>query len=257
MKGLVIVFAIAVCVALSAVQALAIPVPVGHWTMDDDAADTTVVDSSVYGNHGTAQQNTSILHTTGIVDGALTFNGISDYIDSGSDLSLQEKSTLTFAAWINGSSYAKQYNMIVCGDQGNLDFSWGLRVDNSIAKFFIRADGYRWATGPSLSSGQWYHVAGVWDRNGGANNLKIYVDGQLKGQTTVNADMDAATVNASIGRVYYPGINQYFAGLIDNVMIFNEALSADDITAVAHIPEPATITLLATGGLALIRRRRR
>jgi len=44
---------------------------IGHWTMDDDAEDTTVLDSSSNGNDGSAQQNTSILHTAGQIDGAL------------------------------------------------------------------------------------------------------------------------------------------------------------------------------------------
>ena len=203
----------------------------GHWKLDDNSDNKIVADSSGNGNNGTAQHNTSALHTIGQIDGAFTFNGTSDYIDCGSEDIFQERSVLTISAWINGSDYTKPYNMIVCGDQGNLDFSWGLRVDNGIVKFFVRANGYKVATGNSLSTGQWYHVVGVWDRNGGANNLKIYVDGQLKGQTTVNEDMDASTVSVCIGRVYFPRINQYFNGLIDDIMAFDEALSADEIQA--------------------------
>ena len=201
----------------------------GHWKLDDNAGNKTVADSSVNNNTGTSQQNTSVLSTTGKIDSALTFNGSSDYIDCGNGSSLQERSTLTVSAWINGSDYTKPYNMIICGDKKNLDFSWGLRVDNGVAKFFVRAGGYKVATGPSLSVGQWYYVVGVWDRNGGANNLKIYVNGQLQGQSTVNADMDVSTVNVCIGRINFPGINQYFKGLIDDVKIFNKVLSEEEI----------------------------
>lgn len=52
----------------------------GNWLMNDNAADATVVDSSGNNNNGTAQQNTSALHTTGKIDGALTFNGMNDYV---------------------------------------------------------------------------------------------------------------------------------------------------------------------------------
>ena len=205
--------------------------PIAYWTMDDNAANTTVVDSSGRGNHGTAQRNTSSLTAAGIIDGALTFNGSSDYVDCGSSTTLQGRQALTVSTWINGSSYAKAMNMIVCGDKKNLDFCWGLRIDNSVANFFIRAGNYYAATGPTLSANQWYHIVGVWNRTGGANNLRIYVDGSLAGTATVNADMDANTVYVTIGRLYYPTINQYFNGLIDDVRIYNRVLSETEITA--------------------------
>jgi len=205
---------------------------VAHWKMDDNTATTTVLDSSGRGNHGTAQRNTSALSTPGKINGALTFDGTSDYIDCGSSATLQEKKTLTVSAWINGSSYTKAMNMIVCGDNRNLNFDWGLRVDNVIVKFIIKAGNYQVATGPAVSINQWYHVVGVWDRNVGTNNLRIYVDGSLAGATTVNADMGNLPVYVTIGRLYYPTINQYFEGLIDNVMIFNRALSDGEIDAI-------------------------
>ncbi len=83
MKKLLTTLAIVAFVSLSAVQAMATPIPVGHWTMDDNADNAIVLDSGVYANDGTAQQNTSVLHTTGIVDGALNFDGRSDYINCG------------------------------------------------------------------------------------------------------------------------------------------------------------------------------
>jgi len=205
--------------------------PIAHWAMDDNAANTAVLDSSGKGNQGIAQQNTSALSTSGKIGGALTFNGVSDYIDCGSGAVLQEKRTLTVSAWINGSSYAKVMNMIVCGDKKNLDFCWGLRIDNSVAKFFIRAGNYYAATGSAVSANQWYHVVGVWNRNGGVKNLRIYVNGSLAGTATVNADMDANTVYVIIGRLYYPTVNQYFNGLIDDVRIYNRVLSDTEITA--------------------------
>jgi hypothetical protein len=78
---------------------------VGYWKLDDDAATTTVVDSSSNGNNGTAQQNTSALYTTGIIDGALTFNGITDYVNCGNDNSLDITDEITISAWVNPASF--------------------------------------------------------------------------------------------------------------------------------------------------------
>jgi hypothetical protein len=109
MKKLVTTLAIVGFVALSAVQTLATPTPV--WTMDDNADNAIVLDGSVYANHGTAQQNTSVLHTTGIVDGALTFNGTSDYINSGDSSVFDIIDEISIAAWIKTTDGVNDYIM--------------------------------------------------------------------------------------------------------------------------------------------------
>jgi hypothetical protein len=79
---------------------------VSHWPMDDDIVsgqldDTRVVDVSGNGNHGTAQRATHDLYTTGMVNGALAFNGSSDYINCGNDTSLDITGSIALSAWIN------------------------------------------------------------------------------------------------------------------------------------------------------------
>jgi len=104
MKKLVITLAIVVCVALSAVQALATPTPVSHWTMDDNADNAIVLDSSVYANDGTATRNTSELSTVGKIDGAFLFNGLSDSVEISDSGSLDfGTGSFTIAGWIKTS----------------------------------------------------------------------------------------------------------------------------------------------------------
>ncbi|MHC4500362.1 MAG: PASTA domain-containing protein, partial [Planctomycetota bacterium] len=71
-----------------------------HWTMDDDAGNTTVLDSSVNGIHGTAQQNTEYMSTIGIIDDALDFDGTSDYVDLGTSTVIKPSSQLSLACWL-------------------------------------------------------------------------------------------------------------------------------------------------------------
>jgi len=110
MKKVVITLAIVGFVALSAVQTMATPTPV--WTMDGNADNAIVLDSGVYANDGTAQQNTSVLHTTGIVDGALTFNGRSDYINCGDSSVFDIIDEISIAAWIKTTDGVSDYIMI-------------------------------------------------------------------------------------------------------------------------------------------------
>ncbi|MHC4722180.1 MAG: putative Ig domain-containing protein, partial [Planctomycetota bacterium] len=76
------------------------PRPVGHWTMDDNASNPTVVDSSGNGIHGTAQQNTEYMSTPGIIDGALDFDGTGDYVDLGTSTVIRPSSQLSLACWL-------------------------------------------------------------------------------------------------------------------------------------------------------------
>ena len=72
---------------------------IGYWSMDDDADNTTVSDSSGEENHGTARKNTSILHTTGIIDGALDFDGAGDYIQIPDSEPLSPTQQMTVCGW--------------------------------------------------------------------------------------------------------------------------------------------------------------
>ena len=50
-------------------------------------------------------------------------------------------------------------------------------------------------------------------------------------------------------------MDRFFNGLIDDVAVYNRALSAQEIYQIYSIPEPATLLLLGLGGLALRKRR--
>jgi len=216
---------------------------VGHWKMDDNAPNPNVADSSVYGNNGTfndptGNPNTDAHDWTGEIDGALTFDGTDDYVNCGGDSSLMNRQTLTASAWINGDSFSRGdgYNvfMVVCLEQAVSEFDWGLRVDSGFPKFWVRVPtGYKSATPAStISTGQWYHLAGTWDRYGGSDNLKIYVNGVLKATNTVNENLRTYGTQVAIGRELHPTVNEYFDGAIDDVQIYDRELSSDEIKAI-------------------------
>ncbi|MBA7589671.1 hypothetical protein ES708_31760 [subsurface metagenome] len=87
---------------------------VGHWKMNDNEPNTVVIDSSGKGNHGTARQNTSILHTDSnnppYLNGALTFNGTSDYIDVGNVIGT---GAYTKVAWVKREEGGNYRNNIL------------------------------------------------------------------------------------------------------------------------------------------------
>ena len=81
----------------------------------------------------------------------------------------------------------------------------------------------------------WYHVAGVY--NASARTLDIYVNGVLNNGTlsgTVPASQINSAVNVNIGRRSVTGY--YFNGVIDDVRIYNRALSQAEIQADMNTP---------------------
>lgn len=125
-------------------------------------------------------------------------------------------------------------------------------------------------SGVTLNDGAWHHMAITKRANPGINadELILYIDGVaiqaagLAGGETVhtigiNSVFDEAGSDVYMGK-RNPAIwgqEHQLNGAIDEVAIFNVALSADQVRELM-IPEPMTMSLLSLGGLALLRRKR-
>jgi hypothetical protein len=100
--------------------------------------------------------------------------------------------------------------------------------------------GYDSAPGTSnVLSGAWHHVIGTYD----GSTIKIYVDGILQASKSWSSGLDGATATAYIGQDDYDS-SRRFTGLIDDVRIYNRALSADEIKRLYKIG--------ATGKLSVV-----
>ena len=211
---------------------------IAYWMMDDNAADVLVSDSSGNENHGTAQENTSALHDDGMIDGALTFNGISDYINLGSSATLTDLPVgdFTVSVWLYDESQLGKGMIAGVFPDGNtgwilrkqrrefggyIDFWAGHSTTNA---YFVTPQG-------SLSPDSWHYVAAVWYAY--TKTCKIYIDGVessydagTPGEGTYNSD---ATYDKEIGRMAYMDGLQFFAGRMDDLKIFSCALPAAEI----------------------------
>ena len=75
-----------------------------------------------------------------------------------------------------------------------------------------------------FNANTWYHVAGTYD---GAT-MKLYINGQLENSTPKTGNIFVSDSNWCIGAFNYAGV-AYFNGLIDDVRVYNTALSAAEI----------------------------
>jgi len=211
---------------------------IGHWKMNDDAANKTVVDSSGNDNDGESQQNTDILHTDGKITGALTFNGSSDFI-SIADNTFNSLSVGTLAFWI----YTDALGIQTIFTASNLAFA------NTYMFFYIDGGGkvyfavlvggtykvYQKTVDPAISAETWHFVVLVQD----GSAIKLYVDNVLKAtedggitNTVPGAFFDdlTGTISNFIGKFdRSTGPAYYWDGVMDCGAIFDKALSEEEV----------------------------
>jgi len=202
---------------------------IGHWKMNDNDDHNQVDDSSGNDNHGTAQQITSTLHTDSgnppYLNGALTFNGSSDYITTpmtNFPTGAAERSASLWIKWDGSTSYSVIFGY---GDDAAGIKLFGAFLDptgNLYCWNDYQNPANNYDTGIDIAIGDWTHIVLTYD----GTNVRAYKDGALV-DTTAKA-LDTVLEESTIGKNIWDGLH-HFAGSIDNVMIFNRALTAEEI----------------------------
>tara|TARA_R110002049_G_scaffold72490_1_gene186997 strand:+ start:109696 stop:110442 length:747 start_codon:yes stop_codon:yes gene_type:complete len=220
---------------------------IAHWTGDGTAEDATGND-----HHGTLVGNTT--YAPGKLGQAFSFDGIDDYITIPTDLAL-EPAVLSVAAWIKIGSGLQT---IVDSSHGFVDQQgWALQVNGTAS--FAYGNG---STFPEVNSttvvtdNVFHHVAAVLD----GTSMSIYVDGELEGSGIYSLAPSPSLRDLRIGSTWggNPSLAQReVSGLVDDVRVYDHALSLSEIRALA-VPEPSSFAILcATGTAGFLRRRRR
>ena len=203
---------------------------ISHWKFDEGTG--SVAYDSAGDNDGTIY---GAQWTTGIIDGALDFDGDGDYVEFASVAALQGDS-LTAQAWIRVDESAGLWNPVITQHDPSNNGYYFYVVNNSPSFYVVEGANYAKAISPeTINADQWYHVAGTND----GSNLKLYVDGQLK-DSKASSGFTGVNYNAYIG--FDPTSTLCYKGLIDDVCIYNRALSAGEI---GQIFEPLTSPMFA------------
>ncbi|MFQ6039233.1 MAG: LamG domain-containing protein [Candidatus Poribacteria bacterium] len=217
----------------------------GMWLFDEGKGDAAK-DSSENGNDGALMNKPKWVK--GKLGGALEFDGVATYVDCGNEPSLDITKEITVMAWVqfDGLDYknstgklntiaAKGYPDALAPHAG-----WWFSYDNRNNKqdFPYTCFGNKkggWAGGgnnfsghPStFKDGEWYHFAFTIAKS----IAVLYIDGAQLGadKPLVNLVLSDTGRNLTIGSA---GTNWYFDGIIDEVAIFNVALSENDIGSI-------------------------
>jgi hypothetical protein len=194
---------------------------VGYWPFDSSSS--LAQDSSGNGNTLTLQSVSSI--SSGKRGGAAAFNGTSSYCLANIATLPVGNSPYTIAAWIKPTA---------TGDRGIVGWGNFGQTRKVIALRLLGTNGFRhywWgadldATAPvNYSDGQWHHAAAVYD----GVTRAIFFDGALIAQDSPGAN---SAGNSSF-RIGSTNSAEFFKGQLDDVAVWNHALSAVEITGLA------------------------
>jgi glucose/arabinose dehydrogenase len=209
----------------------------------DEGSGTVAADTSGKGNVGTLANASWV--TAGKFGKALSFNGSSARVNVANSASLQLSSAMTLEAWVNPTvvDQSKWRDVIFKGDDNYyLMATTQPRAAAVPAGGGIIGGSYGEVFAPSeLSVNVWTHLAVTHD---GAT-LRLYVNG-----TQVSSTAKTGTIRTSTNQLQIGGDNiygQYFQGTIDEVRIYNQALSAAAIqtdmnTPIGGAPPPGDTT---------------
>jgi len=211
---------------------------VGYWAMQEGMGNK-VYDLSGNGNTGTL---TGMAFPPTAASGwnpgrkgiGLQFDGADDYVDAGNAASLNITNAITVSAWVKKSANPDAYGNIV--GKGYVWQSWGDESDWGAFEMTQYSDG-RVFWGVRLQSAssvqretttainEWTYLVGTFQVG---NYIKIYKDGVLVSSASTGASPIKTNAHpVRIGGLVLPGY--YFNGSIDDVRIYNRALSASEI----------------------------
>lgn len=204
--------------------------------LDENPGATSFTDGSEAVRPGTCSSPTCpTAGEDGYIGPAVRFDGVDDVISLGmvDQLGLQD-SSFTAIAWVNGDAFGPGTDHPILGtDQMGTNMGLHLTVRHGKPYMGFYANDTEGAT--TLSNGAWHHL--VWRYNKATGEQAVFVNGVLDASNTERAAFQGSgTVN--LGRCFGPS---YFAGLIDEVEIYDRALSNDEIAArfkspVLHLP---------------------
>ncbi|MGH8572725.1 MAG: LamG-like jellyroll fold domain-containing protein, partial [Gammaproteobacteria bacterium] len=207
----------------------------------NETSGTATLDGSGNGNAGTLTNGAAF--AAGKNGNAVSLDGVNDFVNLGNPTSLRLTGSMTLSAWINAQTFPFDDATIVSKrSNGEVGFQLDTTIDRgprTIGLKLTSASGsnvFRYGA-TSLQLNTWYHIAGVY--NAATQTLNVYLNGQLDNGLllgTVTTTQQNSTQKVHIGqRPGMPGTYN-FAGKIDDVRLYNRALTQSEIQADMTMP---------------------
>jgi hypothetical protein len=202
------------------------------WWKLDETSGRDVADASGNGNIGKILNGQPRWQASGgKIGGALLFGGNGDWVHVANESNFDFTGEVTVTAWIKVNRFDREWQAIVTKG----DSSWRLQRNQDTPTIEFACSGLQVPNGnpygglygnKAVNDGKWHHVAGLYD----GEKMYIYIDG------VVDVSQPASGAIGTNNHPVYIGENaemteRFWNGLIDDVRVYNYALSEGQITA--------------------------
>jgi hypothetical protein len=202
-----------------------IPGIVGWWTFNEGSG-TTAADSSGNRNNGTM---VGAAWTNGNISAAAALSAAASNVTIAASAALSPTNAISLCAWVRTTNVASSWEYVVRKPYttGDDDACWQLRIHGggSHAYFTVNPTGSNGFVNiyaaQNVCDGNWHWLCGAYD--GTAANL--YIDAVLGASVAKSGSINPGLTN----NVYIGGERNSVIGSIDDVRIYNRALSANEV----------------------------
>jgi len=197
----------------------------------EEGEGVTIHDTSRTGNDGEIKGDV-VWSDEGKYGKALKFNAKDGYILVSASPSLDIDTEVTIMAWVNWVNAGDAWLTIMASGQQNGPWeTYGMFIHRDTKKVYFPVNlesGFIWwpdntSPGDATQPEVWQHICGTYD----GDIVKIYVDGELLAEIARGSKLVPTEMDLRIG--HRLGSTCYFNGLMDEVAIFEKALSQDEI----------------------------
>jgi len=205
-----------------------------HWPINEGQG--TVVQEQVGQAHARMVNMDPTNWTAGRAGTALRFNGTDEYLAVSGFTGIAGTASRTCSAWVKTAT-SEAGQAILSWGTASAGQKWILQVQTA-GRLSVAVWGGYCVGDAMVGDNQWHHVAAVLANDGtpSVNEILLYVDGKL--QTTSSSNAQA--INTLVTDTFYIGaatnndtLQNLFGGLVENVQIYNRALTADEIKDLA------------------------
>src|SRR3989338_6921728 len=203
---------------------------VGWWKLDEGSG-TTAADASIHDNRGTLSGTTKPTWVSGKHGKALSFDGSSGYVDAGNTATLNfGTGSFSYGVWVNPTGNSSTYDIPIWKGGSSVSIN-GFDMELGSAAWTANiSDGVSPLKQVSLRAlgiyNKWTHLFVVVDRS--ANRMIGYVNGVAVGVGTDITGFGSVSGSSRL-KMSSNGSQYFFLGSLDDVRIYNRALSATEV----------------------------
>jgi len=213
---------------------------VGYWDVGAGSTTTATPDRTPYNNDGTVSNATLTTDRKGQSSKAYDFNGTSDYAEVADNATLDfgDTSDFTISGWFNRDTSvndhviaAKRNSLSTASDAGYIVYIQG-SDDKLYLDISDGTDEYQLASTSTFAATGWNFFVVAWDQDSAANS-EIYINGVADSATDTGTIGNVGDLSNSVTLRFGSESDgaSYFDGKIDDVRLYNRALSATEVLA--------------------------